>query len=169
MGLFASTHHYQSLSAQLLAMALHCMWLFPLQVKSMFGFFHGTELDSFKHEQLRLYVAASTQKIDIFNLYSEPAVCCQRLDTLLLLLLLSRRGRAPLLNASVLTSIMTVSRIEKPSRQISFSTHWWLSEVASDATHPKQFKAAANINTTLPPCIHYLRRTLAWHSTNQLC
>lgn len=36
-----------------------------------------------------------------------------------------------------------------------------LSEVASDATHPKQFKGDENITTTLPLCICYFQRTLA--------
>lgn len=47
------------------------------------------------------------KKSDIFNLHSEPAVCFERLDTILMLLLLSRRGKAPLFNASLLTSIIT--------------------------------------------------------------
>lgn len=59
----------------------------------------------------------------IFNLRGKRAECSERLDAILLLLQQLREGKAPLLNASVLTSIMTVSRIEKPSRQISFSTH----------------------------------------------
>ena len=66
------------------------------------------------------------ENCDIFNLRGERAECCERLDAIPLLLQQAREGKAPLLNASVLTSIMTVSRIEKPSRQISFSTHWWL-------------------------------------------
>lgn len=57
------------------------------------------------------------KKSDIFNLLSEPAGSSQRLNTTLLLLLLSGRGKAPLLNASLLTSIMTVSGIEKPGRR----------------------------------------------------
>lgn len=65
-------------------------------------------------------------KNDIFDLHSRLAVCSERLDSTLLLFLLSERGKAPLLNAPLLTSIMTVSRIEKPCSQISFSTHWWL-------------------------------------------
>lgn len=65
-------------------------------------------------------------KNNIFDLHSRLAVCSERLDSTLLLFLLSERGKAPLLNAPLLTSIMTVSRIEKPCRQISFSTHWWL-------------------------------------------
>ena len=96
----------------------------PFQVGVVF--LYGIEFNANRLEQLPIYIrkaAASTQKSDIFNLHSEPALCSERLDTILLLLLLSERGKALCLNASVLTSITTVSGIEKPSRQISFRTY----------------------------------------------
>lgn len=43
----------------------------------------------------------------MFNLHSVLAECSNRLDTPQLLLLLSGKGKAPLLNALLLTSIMT--------------------------------------------------------------
>lgn len=164
---FASTHHYLSLSTQLLAIALHCMWLFPpsgqVYIWFLFTVQNSMQINMNSSDNVIQKQQPRPKKSDIFNLRSEPAVCSDRPDTILLLLLLSGRGQAPLLNAPVLTSIMTVSRIEKAETdfiQHTLMTHS-LSEVTSDATHPKHFKGDANI--TLPPRIHYLRRTVAWY------
>ena len=96
--------------------------------------------------------------------YESAAACSEGPDTILLFLPLSGGGKASLLNAFVLTSIMTVSRIEKPSRKISLSTQWWLTASEGDILTPhtpKQFKAAVNITATLPPSSQYLRGGVA--------
>lgn len=95
---------------------LHCVVFFFSSTESnLFMLFIYSSLLSNHYASVKQWYLY--QKSDIFNLLSEPAVSSQRLNTTLLLLLLSGRGKAPLLNASLLTSIMTVSRIEKPGRK----------------------------------------------------
>lgn len=156
--LFASTHHYQSPSTQLLAIALHGMWLFPPFSSSLrLVLFYDIQFNANQHEQLGRCVwkkAASTQKSDIFNLLSDPPVRSEIPDTILLLLLLSEGGKASLLNAPVLTSIMTVSRIEKPSRQISFSTQWWLTASVEWILMPHTQNCSKLLQVWVQHCLH---------------